>query len=342
MKLIELYLEEIRRRLPPRDREDILNEIHSTLMDMLEDSNSNPDQTADEETINSVLKAFGSPQKVARQYGARNYLIGPRYFPLYLLILRVVLIVVAALNILGVIVALIGQSGFNAGVLNAVAQILADLYSSLFIAFGIVTLAFTGIERTTPENWEVDFDKEWQPEHLLKQENQERIKVAELAVNITMNLIFIALINFFFDRVGIYNFSDSGWHSVTFLSDAFQRYVPWITAYAVLDIAIALYLIRQEYWDKISSVAKIILNAFKIAVTSAIISGPAIIAIDPAGWQVMFPNAGTTAAGLSQTLNVVLDILMGLSIFGLVVESIKRLYLTFIKGSHANIEINAE
>lgn len=342
MKIIDLYLEEIRHRLPPRNREDILNEIHSTLMDMIEDRNPNPDQEPGEEAVKAVLKSFGSPRKVALQYGARNYLIGPRFFPLYLLILRIVLIIVAALNILGVIVALIGQSGFDAGVFTLAAQILGDLFSSLFAAFGIVTLSFAGIERTTPKEWEVDLDKDWQPEHLLKQENQERVKLAELAVNITMNLILIALINFFLDRIGLYYLADSGWRSVPIISDAFQRYIPWITAYSILDIALNLYLIRQEYWDTISSIAKIVLNVFKIAVTAAIITGPAIISINPAGWQAMFPHAGTTAQGFSQTANIVLNVLMGLSIFGLSVDSIKRLYLTFIKGRHAAIDIHAE
>jgi hypothetical protein len=41
-------------------------------------------------------------------------------------------------------------------------------------------------------------------------------------------------------------------------------------------------------------------------------------------------------------MNLALDILMGLAIFGLSVDSIKRLYLTFVKGRHSVIEINKE
>jgi len=342
MNIIDLYLEEIRHHLPPRDREDILSEIHSTLMDMIEDRNPNPGKTPDEETVKAVLRSFGSPRKVALQYGARNYLIGPRFFPIYLLILKIVLIVAAALNILGVIVSLIGQSGFEVGILSILAQIVGDFFGSLFVAFGIVTLSFAGIERTTPKEWEIDLDKDWQPENLHQQESQERIKLAELAVNITMNLVLIALLNFFLDRIGIYNLTDSGWRSVPVLSDIFQRYIPWITAYSILEITLNIYLIRKEYWDKYGSTAKIILNVFKIAVTAAIITGPAIISIDPEGWQAMFPNAETTAQGFSQTANIILDVLMGLTIFGLAVDSIKRLYLTFIKGSQAVIDIKAE
>jgi hypothetical protein len=342
MKLIELYLEEIRHRLPPRNREDILREIHSVLMDTLEDRNSNPGQAPDEETIKSVLKAFGSPRKIARQYGAQNYLIGPRFFPLYILVLKVVLIVITALHVLGVSVIFISQSGFGTGVWETISTILGGVLNTLFTGFGIVTLAFACIERTTPEDWGVDFEKDWQPEDLYKEENQERIKLAELAVGITMNLILIAALNFFLDRIGIYYLSDSGWVSTPILNENFKPFIPWITAYAIMDITLSIYLIRKEYWDKTGSIAQIFINVFKIAVISAIISSPGIITIDPTTWQQLFPNAELTAQGLTHTANLVLEILMGIAIFGLSVDSIKRLYLTFIKGRHTVIEINKD
>ena len=61
-RVINLYLQEIERRLPQRNREDILKEIRSTLMDMIEDQNPHPDQPADEESVKAVLSEFGSPR----------------------------------------------------------------------------------------------------------------------------------------------------------------------------------------------------------------------------------------------------------------------------------------
>jgi hypothetical protein len=342
MKLIELYLDEIRQKLPPRNREDILREIHSVLMDTLEDCNPNPEEEPDKETVMSVLKEFGSPRKVALQYGARNYLIGPRFFPLYILVLKIVLIIVSALHVLGVSVAFISQSGFGTGVWDTIVTIVGGILNTLFMGFGIVTLTFAAIERTTPEEWGEDFEEDWQPEELYEKENQERVKLPELAVDITMNMILIAALNFFFDRIGIYYLTDAGWVSAPILNENFNPFIPWVTAYAVMNIALSIYLIRKEYWDKISSTAKIFINVFKIAVTSAIIALPGIVTVDPTSWQQIFPDAGLTAEGLSQTMNLALDILMGLAIFGLSVDSIKRLYLTFVKGRHSVIEINKE
>ncbi|MEA3327363.1 MAG: permease prefix domain 1-containing protein [Chloroflexota bacterium] len=342
MKLLKLYLEEIRNYLPAKNREDILKEIRSTLMDMIEDQNPNPGQDPDEEAIRAALKAFGAPRKVAQQYADRNYLIGPRMFPIYLQVLKIVLIVVSGLNVLGVIVSLVSQSGIDAGVFETSMEVLGGLFSSLFTAFGIVTLSFAGIERTTPEEWKDVIKQEWTPDDLLKQEDQERIKITGLALEITLTLVFIALLNFFLDRIGIYYLVESGWVSTPILNEDFLRYIPWITAYCIMDIGLNLYLIRKGYWDKVAAIAKVFINVFKIAVTYAILKGPAIITISPSAWQTLNSGLQTTAQGLSQTLNTILKVLLGLHIFGKVVESIKRIYDTFIKGRHVNFDIESE
>lgn len=341
MKLIELYLEDIKRRLFRKNRDDIIDEIRSTLMDMIEDRNPNPGQGADKELIKTVLKEYGSPRKVASQYSLQNYLIGPRLFPLYKQILMIVLIVVTGASLLSYLIALISQPGLESSVLEAVLQVLGDLIGGLFVTFGAVTLSFACIERTTPEDWEVSLDDDWEPDYLVKEEDGDRVKIAESAVEITVNIIFITLLNFFFDRIGIYYMSDAGWNSVPILNDDFIQYIPWITTYAVLDIALALYLIRTECWDKFSSIVKILINVFKIAITFAIINGPAIITVESSAWQTLFPSATMTAAEVSRIANIVLNVLMGISIFGLAVESIKRLYLSFVKG-HSLIKFKAD
>ena len=339
MKLIELYLEEIRKQLPPHNREDILKEIQSTLMDTIEDRNPNPGAEPDTETVKAVLKEFGSPRKVASQYGAKDYLVGPRMFPIYLRVLRIVLIVVAAFNAIGLIVAIVSNTGFSTSFFEAILQIVGGLITSLFTAFGVVTLSFLGIERAIPDNMKAIVDENWQPEDLLNEEDQEKIKVVDLAVEITASLIFITLINFFLDRVGIYYISEGSWVHTPLLTDVFLRYVPWITAYNIIDIGLDLYLLRLGVWNKIASVIKVLNNAFKIAVTYAIIVGPAIISVDPAIWRETGLSSATTAAQFTQIGNTGLDILLGLSIFGLLVDTIKRIYQGFIKGNSAGITI---
>ncbi len=342
MKLIELYLDEIRHHLPPKNRDDILKEIRSTLMDMIEDRNPTPGQNPDKALIKDILMEFGSPREVARQYGAKNYLIGPRYFPIYLQVLRIVLIIIAALNILGLVVTIISQTPLDSGLLETVLEIVGGLFSSLFTGFGIVTLSFASIERTTPKEWKFKVDQQWTPDDLLKYEDKQRVKISGLAVEITLSLIFIVFINFFYDRIGIYYLSGSDWVSAPILNENLPRYIPWITAYALLDIALNLYLIRKGFWDKYAAIGKVLINAFTIAINFAILTGPDIITVSASALQALNFDTSISPQALSQTLNTILNVLLGLAIFGSLVDSIKRLYETFIKDRHTSIQIQAD
>ncbi len=342
MKLIDLYLDEIRRHLPPKNREDILKEIRSTLMDIIEDRNPNPGQPPEEETIKSVLQEFGAPRKVAQQYAEHNCLIGPRMYPIYLQVLKIVLIVVGGLNLLALIIAIVSQSGVNSNLIEAIAEVIGGLFSSLFTAFGIVTLVFASIERTSPEEWKIKVEQDWSPDDLLTTEHRKTIKITELALQITFTLVFIVLINFFLDRIGIYYLGDSGWVSVPILNENFLRYIPWITAANVLSIALALYLIRIGYWNTAATIAKIFINAFTIALNFAILKGPEVITLNPAAWKALNFDIASTAQEVSRAMNIGLEVILGLSIFGLVVESIKLIYENFIKGSHTRIEIETD
>ena len=340
MELLNAYLEEIRHRLPLKNRNDIIAEIRSVLMDMIEERNPNADP--DEATVRAVLKDFGPPRKVAQQYAAPQRLIGPQMFPVYLLVLRVVLIVVAALNIVGVIVAAVSGSYGESGFFIAILETFGGLISSLFTAFGIVTLSFVLIERFAAEEFQVEFDDDWSPDDLTPVEDKARVKISELAVEITLGIIFIVLINVYLDRIGIYYLADGGWASAPILNDNIRRYIPWLTATTALDIGLNLYLIRQGMWNRSASIAKIILNIFKIAVLVAIIVGPAVLSIDAAAWEALNLELGFTAGRLSQQMNTVLDVLLGLAIFGLVVDSVKRLVRSFFRNTPSKLHIKTE
>ena len=92
MKLINRYVTEVGKRLPlVKGRKDIENELRSTLEDMLEDRAQKSDKPADEAMEVDLLKEYGSPQRVAETYNPTPYLIGPRMFPMFIMILKIVI-----------------------------------------------------------------------------------------------------------------------------------------------------------------------------------------------------------------------------------------------------------
>jgi hypothetical protein len=216
------------------------------------------------------------------------------------------------------------------------------LFSSLFTAFAIVTLSFTLIERFAAEELQAEMDEDWSPEDLTIVEIRKRVKISEVAVEITFGIIFILLINLYLDRIGIYYLGDAGWVSAPILNDNVLRYIPWITGATMLDIALNLYLIRKEFWDASATIVKVIINVLKIALLAVIIAGPAIIAVSPSAWQALNLEVNLTAQQLTRQMNTVLDGLLGLAIFGLVVDSIKIIVNGFFRNDHTRLHIKTE
>src|SRR5512139_3568397 len=101
MSLIDLYVTEVGKRLPLRGRKDIEAELRSTLEDMLEDRSQKAGRPADEGMMLDLLREYGPPDKVAAIYHAHPYLIGPRLFPLFVKVLKIVLTVVTIVLLVG-------------------------------------------------------------------------------------------------------------------------------------------------------------------------------------------------------------------------------------------------
>ena len=93
MKLIDLYVVEVGRRLPRQQRADIEAELRSTLEDSVDDMAREQGKTPDEALAAEVLRRYGSPEKTAASYLPPRYLIGPELFPAYA---KVVVIVAGA------------------------------------------------------------------------------------------------------------------------------------------------------------------------------------------------------------------------------------------------------
>src|SRR5690625_2325785 len=86
--LIKIYIQEITRRLPEKNRSDIVLELESTIYDMLPE-----DYT--EEDVHKVLETLGNPAVLASKYNEKPmHLIGPKYYDTYLSLLKLILPIV--------------------------------------------------------------------------------------------------------------------------------------------------------------------------------------------------------------------------------------------------------
>jgi hypothetical protein len=142
MDLLNRYLQAVKVFLPHRDQDDILRELSENLVAQMEDRAETLGRPLTDAEQAEILRRHGHPMVVAGRYRARQYLVGPVFFPIYLFALKVglgvALIVTIALAAAGV--ALDGDP-----VRQAVQAMLAYPGRALMV-FAWTTLVFAGLD----------------------------------------------------------------------------------------------------------------------------------------------------------------------------------------------------
>jgi len=159
-ELIDRYLQAVRFWLP-RDggQGDLIAELGEDLRSQIEDKEAELGHPLDKTETAAILKRCGSPMMVAGRLGPQRHLIGPALFPIYLFVLKMVLLWILVPVFLFIVgPANVANSGGNWGL--AAASTIGQLWSGLFIAAGIITLVFAIIERT---NTQLGTEIKWDP-----------------------------------------------------------------------------------------------------------------------------------------------------------------------------------
>ena len=281
MNLLDTYVAAIGRNLPRKNREDIEAEIRSTLEDMLEERTQG-EGPADEATIIELLKEYGSPAEVASTYKTHQYLIGPRMFPIFERVLRIVFAVVGAASLLGLVVALTKTGLTGPEFASSLSDWFGGLVSGLIAAFGNVTLVFAIIERTkVADRFEREF-KEWDPKELNESQlNPERVDMADHIATIIFTFLGLVVFNLYPNLFAIRFQSDGTWTSLPILTDAFFQYLPWINVMGLVQMVFSGYMLSQKEWMSVTRILGILVDVAGMILAVVILRTPDIFAITP-------------------------------------------------------------
>jgi hypothetical protein len=170
IELVDRYLQAVRFWLPKtRKQEELLAELGEDLRSQIEAKEAELGSTVQEADVSEILKRCGAPMLVASRLGPRRQLIGPALFPIYLFVLKTVLLWILVPVFLFIVgpVNLTNAHG-NWGV--AIAQTLGSLWSGLFFAAAVITLIFAIFEQTHAL---VEINCKWDPSTLPPLENEE-------------------------------------------------------------------------------------------------------------------------------------------------------------------------
>jgi hypothetical protein len=254
MNLIERYIYEVGRQLPAKDRSDIQVELRSSLQDAL---GSKVDGEPTKADVVALLKEFGTPKEVAASYYPEGqYLIGPTLYPLFRMVVGIVLAAVigAQLLVLGI------GFFFHQETLDPV-QVAMSLLNSILVALGMVMIVFGILQRfdVQPEL----MDSEWDPHDLPQIDaDEEPIKRGERIFSIIMSVVLFVVLLIFQQRfVFVFSF---GWQ--TFANPVIGQYILLISLALLLGVGLDIYLLWQGRWDTASRLVKNSANVFSIVI----------------------------------------------------------------------------
>jgi hypothetical protein len=342
MNLIDTYVSEVGRRLPAKQRTDIEAEIRSVLQDMLDERSQKAGKPVDEEMTLQVLKEYGAPDKVAATYLGERYLIGPRLYPIFMLVVRIALTVIGVLAAIGVGIALYQTTLNLQDVLVMLVKTMANFAASAMTVLGNVVLVFAIIEwalysaGAKGEIKGLPKEKEWDPRSLFKLSGPNQVRMGETIVEIVGSFAAIVIFNFY---PQLFSFTPSlngvvesgnwaiGFSNAAFvplLSEAFFYFVPYLTIVWALTILLDIVLLRMGTWNTLTRSIFIGLKVISLMIAAGMLAAPSLIALTAA--SVAGP-LGSLEAGqtLVNMLNLFIKAALWLGIFGTTVEIIKAI-----------------
>ncbi|KAA0775153.1 hypothetical protein DT250_06380 [Bacillus sp. AR2-1] len=280
MNLIDIYVEEVAKRLPEKNREDIILELRSTIEDMLPDDYNEDDEKR-------VLEKLGSPVSLANGYLDRPmYLIGPRYFDVYTTLLKMIIPIAAVIALIAMVAEnFVGYDGEQAVlnvILNLIGKGIGEIIEVGLHVFFWLTLVFAILERTDKDKGTQPLTtslKKWTPDDLKNTSyipKKKSISKFEVFGGLMWTAIWATLYFYANHLVGVYHGTESGLKFVaaTFNQEVLLQYWPIVVIVIVFELGISLYKLVQGQWTKKLAIGNAILQIVGTIVFIVIIVNP--------------------------------------------------------------------
>lgn len=253
MELIELYIQEVTRRLPEKNRADIALELQSTIEDMLPEDHT-------EQDVKAVLLKLGDPVTLASGYRDRPmHLIGPRYYDVYISLLKMILPIAAVISL----IALIGDNPFRdtgntvmEAILKIIGKGISGIISTGIQVFFWLTLSFAILERldTSKDQSPVTKDlKPWTPENLKDIPNiskKKAVPMIEVFASLLGLSVFAALYFNAANLLGVYEKRNGSLIFVTpsFNQDVLNSYWLLVSCVIIIGVLLTIYKLFLGRW----------------------------------------------------------------------------------------------
>jgi hypothetical protein len=183
MELIDRYLQSVKLALPKAQQNDVIRELTDEILSQVEERETALGRPLTEDEQVALLKQLGHPMLLAARYRKPQYLIGPAIFPIYWMVLKLVLVIVLfSMAIAAVTVAATGRG------LAAALGTLAQYPVGAISVFAWVTGVFALIEYFGAK---FKFHDKWDPRTLPKlSKSAKRPSTGETIAGLVFGTIF--------------------------------------------------------------------------------------------------------------------------------------------------------
>lgn len=293
---IERYLYQIEKRLPHKNRHDLIEEIRANLYDELEATYGSMEPTQDE--ILAFLQAKGKPETIATSYrGSEQTLISGSLYPIYLLVVKIALFA----SLLGIAVATIVSVGFETQTpLSALGNFLAGGLQAAIGAVGSVTIIFALIQRfMDPDELKTETEA-WNPKDLPAiPEKKNELKRSEPIVAIVFLILLIIGFNFFSDFIAMrYNTASDSVVIPLLNREVLLGYLPWLNLIWGSALVFHVILLIKGQWSTILRIIKIAFDWIGLGVFLWMVSNPNLFAFQGGVFQWIGVEDGATLDNL--------------------------------------------
>ncbi|MFF2753206.1 hypothetical protein ACFVR1_05555 [Psychrobacillus sp. NPDC058041] len=283
MHLIDIYIQEVTRRLPEKNRKDIALELQSTIEDMLPENYS-------EEDVKEALVNLGSPVTLAGGYLDRPmHLIGPRYFDVYVTLLKMILPIAATIALIVSISESVFTYNANETVINIILATIGkgilEILSTSIQSFFWITLVFAILERTDTSKDELPLTtslKKWTPDDL------KNISPILKEKKISKSMVFVSLLEIgiftavYFNAVrllGVYEYIHGKLQMIlpSFNQEVLQSY--WFIVIVAIGVEVSLvcYKFIAGQWTMRVAIFNLVRHVISSIVLIVLLSNSSLI-----------------------------------------------------------------
>lgn len=189
--ILDRYVHQVGRFLPPAERDDIEKELRSLLLDQLDDRLGDAPSAAE---VAAVLREFGEPRQIAASYRRAQYLVGPGLYPYLMAVLHNGWLYVPSVFVFfNLFIALLSAEGET--LLSLFIETAFVAAQGTFVFSALVVLVFALLERAgfEPLSKKTPFN----PLELPARDDPTTVDRFEVAFGVALSVFFVIVFLYF-------------------------------------------------------------------------------------------------------------------------------------------------